>query len=129
MAQSILDIKEILEEYSDDIQEAITEEAEKVAKDGQKELKNTRNTYKVRTGKYNNGWRVKTEKGRGYIKCIIHNATNYQLTHLLENGHRIVGRDGRIKGNTRKFIHIKPVEEKSVKTFERNVEQIIRNGG
>ena len=87
------------------------------------------NTYKVRTGKYNKGWRVKTEKGRGYVNCIIHNATNYQLTHLLENGHRIVGRDGRIKGNAKKFIHIKPVEEKSVKMFERNVEQIIRNGG
>lgn len=124
MSNSILDIQDILNDYSLDIQESIQEEAEKVAKKGVAELKNTSNTYKIRTGKYNKGWRVKTNKGRGYIDCTIHNSTNYQLTHLLEKGH--LNRDG---SKTKAFVHIAPVEQKCIKEYEKNVETIIKNGG
>lgn len=126
---SLLDIKEILNDYTDDIQEAITKEAQRVAKEGAKDLQNTRNTYQVRTGKYNRGWTVKTTKGRNFVECIIHNKDHYQLTHLLERGHEIVGRDGQHKGNVRAFKHIEPVDKKRTREYERNVEQIIRNGG
>lgn len=124
MSNSILDIQDILNDYSLDIQESIQEEAEKVAKKGVAELKNTSNTYKIRTGKYNKGWKVKTNKGRGYIDCTIHNSTNYQLTHLLEKGH--LNRDG---SKTKAFVHIAPVEQKCIKEYEKNVETIIKNGG
>lgn len=118
---SILDIKDILDEYSTDIQEAITEEAQRVAKEAQAEL---RNTSPKRTGKYRKGWRVKTEKGNGYVECIVHNATDYQLTHLLEKPH--LKRNG---GMTTPKVHIAPVEQKAVKQYERDVENIIKNGG
>lgn len=118
---SILDINEILNEYSSDIQEAITEEAQKLAKEGVSELKNT---SPKRTGKYRKGWRVKTEKGRGYVECTIHNSTNWQLTHLLEKPH--LKRNG---GYTSPQVHIKPVEEKIKSQYEKNVENIIKNGG
>ena len=118
---SILDINDILNEYSSDIQEAITNEAQSVAKDAANELKNT---SPKRTGKYRKGWRVKTNKGKGYIECIVHNATNYQLTHLLEKPH--VTRNG---GKTTPKVHIAPVEEQSKKKFEIAVENIIKNGG
>lgn len=121
MADSILDIKDILEEYSSDIQEAIIEDAEKVAKKGANELKNT---SPKRTGKYKKGWRVNTQKGRGYVSCTIHNSTNYQLTHLLEKGH--MNRDG---SRTSPRVHIKPVEDKCIKEYEKDVENIIKNGG
>ena len=124
MSNSILDIQDILNDYSLDIQESIQEEAEKVAKKGVAELKNTSNTYQIRTGKYNKGWRVKTNKGRGYIDCTIHNSTNYQLTHLLEKGH--LNRDG---SKAKAFVHIAPVEQKCIKEYEKNVETIIKNGG
>lgn len=119
--ESILDINDILNEYSSDIQEAISEEAQKIAKEGVSELKNT---SPKRTGKYGKGWRVKTTKGRGFIECTIHNSTNWQLTHLLEKAH--LKRNG---GLTSPKVHIKPVEEKCIKEFERNVENIIKNGG
>lgn len=124
MSNSILNIQDILNDYSLDIQESIQEEAEKVAKKGVAELKNTSNTYQIRTGKYNKGWRVKTNKGRGYIDCTIHNSTNYQLTHLLEKGH--LNRDG---SKAKAFVHIAPVEQKCIKEYEKNVETIIKNGG
>ena len=118
---SILDIKEILNDYSDDIQEGITEEAQKIAKEGASRLKNT---SPKRTGNYSKGWRVKTTKGKGFVECIIHNSTNYQLTHLLEKPHAL--RNG---GMSTPKVHIAPVEQNCVKEYEKNVEKIIRNGG
>ena len=129
MDKGLLEVIDILNEYSKDIQEGITTKAEEVAKQSSNELKNTKNTYQVRTGKYNRGWRVKTTKGTGYVECIVHNATNYQLTHLLEKGHDLVGRNGQHKGTTRAFTHIAPVEAKAVRQYESDVENIIKNGG
>lgn len=118
---SILEVNDILNEYSTDIQEAIINEAQTISKQAVNELKNT---SPKRTGKYAKGWRVKTEKGRGYIECIIHNATNYQLTHLLEKPH--LKRNG---GITTPKVHIQPVEEKAINEYQKNVENIIKNGG
>ena len=54
--------------------------------------KNLKNTLKANSpeklGDYKKGWRIKKVKKA----LIVHNATSYQLTHLLEHGH--VKRDG-----------------------------------
>lgn len=121
---SILDISKILEEYSYEIQDGITELAEEIANEGKNKLKNNKSTYKIRTGDYNKGWRVKTEKGARYVHTTIHNATDYQLTHLLENGHAT--RNG---GHTRAFKHIEPVADDCTEKFEREVEELIKRGG
>lgn len=122
---SILDIKEILNEYSCDIQEAITEEAQTIAKKGVAELKN--NSPK-KSGKYRKGWRVKTTKGANYVECVIHNATEWQLTHLLEKPHVIRNKYG-TWGTSTPQVHIEPVEKKCISEYEKNVEKIIKNGG
>lgn len=121
MADTILDINKILNDYSIEIQEAIQEDAIKVSKNGAEKLKAT---SPKRTGKYARGWKVKTIKGNGFIECEIHNATNWQLTHLLEKPH--LKRNG---GYTMPKVHIKPVEESCISQFERDVENIIKNGG
>lgn len=121
MADSILKINDILNDYSNDIQEDITETAINISKDAANELKNT---SPKRTGKYRKGWRVKTQKGNGYVDCIVHNGTRWQLTHLLEKPHAT--RNG---GRTNPQVHIKPVEEKAVREYQREVENIIKNGG
>lgn len=121
---NITDITNILDEYSLDIQEELATTAQTLANQAVEELKAVKETYKIRTGKYNKGWRVKQIKGKGFINCIVHNATNWQLTHLLEKGH--LTRNG---GRTKAFVHLKPVEEKYVNEYIKNVEQIIKNGG
>ena len=121
MASSILDITEILNSYSDEIQEDITNEVISRAKEGKKALESSSPKNK---GKYAKGWRIKTTKGSNYISCVIHNATDYQLTHLLEKGH--LTRNG---SKTKPIVHIKPVEESCVKEYEKNVEKIIKRGG
>lgn len=124
---SILDINEILNDYSHDIQEAITEKAQEIAHEGQLKLKSTspKNQNNTRhKGRYARGWRVKTIKGRGFVNCIIHNATDYQLTHLLEKGH--LTRNG---GKTKPITHIEPIHNECCSAFEKGVEKIIKNGG
>lgn len=121
MSDSILDIVDILNEYSSEIQEAIQSEAEKVSKKGAAELKEKSPN---RTGKYAKGWRVKTIKGKGFVECTIYNGTSYQLTHLLENGH--LTRNGK---KIPAIKHIEPVEQKCIKEYQKNVETIIKNGG
>jgi hypothetical protein len=123
----ILDINKILNDYSHDVQEAIQREAEKIAKDGTKKLKSTspiNRKNSVHRGKYSKGWRAKTDKGRGYVHSTIYNATDYQLTHLLEDGH--LTRNGK---KTKPIKHIEPINNECCLEFEKNVEKIIANGG
>lgn len=121
MQELTIDIKKILNDYSEDIQEAIAAEAQLVAKQAVAELKHS---SPKRTGNYAKGWRVKTTKGVGFIECEVHNANAPGLTHLLEKPHLL--RNGK---RSNPIVHIAPVEEKAVRDFENAVEKIIQNGG
>lgn len=121
---SVLDINDILRGYVDDIQALIQDEAAKIAKEGVKVLKSTSPKNKrtsANRGRYAKGWAVKKEIKRGEVHCIIHNRTDYQLTHLLENGH--LKRNG---GYVKPITHIKPVEEKCISEYEKRVTDAIR---
>lgn len=68
--------------------------------------------------KYNKGWTVKKTKRNKTAQ--IHNATEYQLTHLLEKGHAL--RQG---GRTQAFPHIAPVAEKCETELLNNIKKNI----
>lgn len=120
---SIIDIVDILNDYSSDIQDSITEVAQKVAQDGANKLKLTSPS---RTGKYKKGWRVKTTKAKGMVESVIYNSTSPQLTHLLERTHAT--RNG---GSTtpKSAGHIENVEKQCIELYEKQVEAVINNGG
>lgn len=122
---SIIDIKDILNEYSNDIQDGITEAAFKVAEDGKNKL---RVTSPKKTGSYRKGWRVKKRSGKGFVHATIHNATDWQLTHLLEKPHVIKNKYG-TWGTTKPIPHIEPVEQECIQAYKKDVEQVIKNGG
>ena len=117
----LIDINEILNEYSHEIQEGITESAIKVAENGKNKLKVS---SPKKTGKYSKGWRVQKKQGNGYIHTTIHNATDWQLTHLLEKPHLL--RNGK---KSKPQVHIEPVEQDCIQEYQREVEQVIKNGG
>ncbi len=73
-----------------------------------------------RHGEYAKGWRIK----RTSKKLIIHNATNYQLTHLLEHGH-VLKKGGRNVGEAAERPHIRPAEESAVRNFLKDIERAI----
>ncbi len=103
-----IQMAEILDSYSTEVRRAASNAQDKIAKEAVQKL---RNTSPKKTGDYAKGWAVKREKGRNGIPVVtVHNKTDYQLTHLLENGHVVrnaKGEYGRYNG----VKHIAPVEE------------------
>ena len=107
------EIMKTLKEFEDMTDEAVEKGISKTAKDAVRDLHNAHPSGSGKYGSwdkaYNKGWTVmQTKRDKKYHKkATIHNATNYQLTHLLEKGH--AKQNG---GRTRAFPHIAPVAEK-----------------
>jgi len=100
--------------YTDEISEGMEAAKKETAKNVVNILKAT---SPKGTGDYAKGWRV-AQLGS---KQIIHNKTNYQLTHLLEKGHAKVN-GGRVAAK----VHIRPAEEQAIADFISGVERVIR---
>lgn len=76
-----------LRTYANGVAEAVDEAAEKCAKGLAKEL---RGTAPKRTGAYAKDWTSKQTgaNARGAKAYTVYNKAHYQLTHLLQNGHK-----------------------------------------
>lgn len=109
MAINITDqMEKILNDYSVEVKRATNNSIDVVAKQAVSKLKNS---SPRKSGSYARGWGIKRERGSGGINTVtVHNKTNYQLTHLLENGHVIRNKKGTY-GRAPAHPHIKPVEE------------------
>lgn len=79
-----------------------------------------KNTSPKNTGDYTKGWKVSRKKIKGSSVIVVHNATDYQLTHLLENGHLIKNAKGEY-GRTRPIKHIAPAAEWAADELPRKV--------
>ena len=110
-----IQMKQILDEFSDKVNDVLERSADLTADESVEKLQNT---SPRKSGDYAQGWRVKKE-GKGDV--IVYNATNYQLTHLLENGHVIRNKKGTY-GRAPAHKHIKPVETWANKEFQRKIE-------
>lgn len=126
---SITDVSKILEKYFNDINDDIDRETIIAANKAKQRLRNTSDTYKIRTGKYNKSWNFKINRKYGNIEATVYNAKHYQLTHLLENGHKMIGRDGKVKGFVKAYPHITPTATKISEEYERAIIDIVQNGG
>lgn len=118
-SQSLADvISGYLEEYGDDVRDAIEASSKKVAKEVVKELK--RGGSYGGTGEFNKGWTSKTEQTRLGSATVVYNRTAPGLAHLLEFGHAKAN-----GGRTRAFNFIAPIndsiEGKFVKAFEESI--------
>lgn len=109
------EIAQALQDFTIEVEEGLEDAKEKAAKNGAKALKAT--SPVGRTGKYAKGWRAK-KVGKSWV---IHNATRYQIAHLLEKGH--AKKSG---GRVPAIVHIAPVEDSTIKEYENEVEKVIR---
>lgn len=109
MAETLkVQMEKILDEYSERVNNASRVAIQRVGRESVKQL---RNNSPKKSGSYARGWRLKTLKVSGNVTdVIVHNATDYSLTHLLENGHVVRNKKGTF-GRAPAHPHIKPVEE------------------
>ena len=116
-------LKEYLEDYIEDITEGVEEKTDTLTKEAVAELKQESPKGKgTREKPYHKGWtKQKGKENKGKYTVKIHNRTNYQLTHLLEFGHAT--RNG---GRTRAIPHIRPLEEKYKKLYEKEITTVIK---
>lgn len=109
-------VSKILDEYGEDVKSNLKEIVAKLSKEGAKAVRSASKSTYGGTGKYASGWRSRLDTGRLSSQGIIYNARVPGLPHLLEYGHAKRG-GGRVSGRP----HIKPVEEKLISEFEREV--------
>ena len=94
-----------LKTFSEEVDEALKDEVDKVTKEAKKSLDNN-SVIPVRTGAYRRGFRIKkVADGMGYRRNRICNK-EYRLTHLLEKGHAT--RNG---SRTKAYPHWKHAQE------------------
>lgn len=120
-------IRDILEDYHDDITDDMKEVTARVTKEGAQAVKNAAlETFApmrgrgLKKGRYGSGWTSQVETGRFSAQGVIYNSKYPGLPHLLENGHAKRG-GGRVAGRP----HIKPVEEQIVREYEEKLERAL----
>lgn len=108
-----------LEQYSQDVTDGLKKEVKQVAKECKLEIQQK---SPVLTGDYKKGWRDQVEYESGQdIRVVVRNKTDYQLTHLLENGHAKVN-GGRVQGKP----HIRPAEQNAEKKLLQRVKVVVK---
>lgn len=107
MSEIKIDIPDILNTFNAELQKEINAAAKKAANDSVKMLKEK---SPKRTGKYAADWTAANDAR----SITVHNKKYYQLTHLLEKGHRLVGRKS---GFVAAKAHIAPVEQEMIKRY------------
>lgn len=123
IGQLDMELQSIFSTFEHHVNTAVDTAAENVAKESVKKLKKTsQNNKRTKGKKYKNGWKYKkTSEG-----MTVYNE-QYQLTHLLENGHDIII-NGEVRGHAAAHEHIAPVEawaqEEFPEEFKRQVEKV-----
>ena len=112
------DLREILDEYSEDVTEAVGKAIKKVANESVKKLKQT-SPRRPGGGDYAAGWKKTIETGGLVIEATVHGGPKtYPLAHLLENGHAKRG-----GGRTMPIVHIKPVEDWAIEEVQKTIKE------
>lgn len=108
----------------DDMESDFAKELQKlIEKYGGKLLRNVKQRTPVDTGQLRRSWEL--EKDDLYVK--VFNNTEYGL-HV-EYGHRIVGKDGKVKGVAEGVYMLKTSFEKTKKNFEEDLENLFKKYG
>lgn len=122
-----IEIMQILTEYTAEIGREINKAGEKLAKAALEELEEKspkREKYpKGKKPTYSKGWRIKRFGDRGTFRIVLHNEPRYMLTSILEHGFKHMPDREFIEGRE----HIKPIQDKLNRDFEKAVEKIIKN--
>lgn len=120
-------IDSILKEYSDDIVRQMPDVVKEVTQDTVKDLKKRASTL-VGGKKYKKSFKSRLTTGYSGKTIYTVYSTEYRVAHLLENGHVIKNKTGRIYGRTSARPHWGPAEEQAIKNLEKKLSKKIQEG-
>lgn len=115
---------EILVSYTQELEDGIENVYERIAAQSKEKLiANSPRNEKFAGKHYADDWHVKKNKSFHLVSWTVYNE-QYQLTHLLENGHEL-RRQG---GWSPAIPHITPVADEAVAELEEKIERVIKRG-
>lgn len=120
-------MNKMLDEYGSAVIEATKTAAARTSKEVRGHLRNPKTgEFKNKTGSYRKGWRIATEVKAVEVKTTVYNATDWQLTHLLEFGHQLVrggrlGAGGVAIGEVDAFPHLAKENEWAAEEFQKRL--------
>lgn len=111
-------IEIILNDYSDEVRDAVKTVIVDVTENAAKKL---RSAGSFGGKKYRKSWKSMVEKTRVGVSGTVYNEKYYRLTHLLEYGH--AKRKG---GRTRAFPHIAEVNSWAQTEAQKKIEEAVK---
>jgi len=121
-----------LKQYTDSVTQGVLKAVEEAANEAVPQLKAASpvKKYGKNAGRYAKNWKAEKRTGSTSTRLLysVHNRTDYQLTHLLEHGHKIIGRDGKQHGFVAARPHIAQVNEATQKSLQEKIERVIKEG-
>jgi len=122
-SQLATELEKYLSQYKEEITEDVIRNSDIISKEARDELKRVspKDRFGTRGRHYADGWRISSSTTKNYVSKKVYNATDYQLTHLLEFGHAT--RNG---GHVNAQPHIRPTEDKYRNKFIRDLEKDIK---
>ena len=118
----VAEVTAALEQYSQEVQEAVNAAAKEAAEVTQRQLK--ANSPK-RKGKYARGWRIKKQEMADLVSYVVYNGATPGLTHTLEHGHLARNQYGTY-GRVRAIPHIGEAADAGIQRFELSARARIR---
>lgn len=92
-------ISQLLQQYGDEIKDTVEQVAQEVGKESADIVRQKSAPHRL-TGSYIKGWTSKMETGKyGTVTVRIYNKTDWQLTHLLNNGFYSIRAGRRVDGD------------------------------
>ena len=135
------EIVKIMQDYAGDVTSNMKEDIDSVAKEAVKKIKSaapvrdsnrdrkTRSGKKYPPGTYKKSWTSRTvEETFNRKKRTIDSKGQYQLTHLLEKGHKEVLPSGKTGRKVEPIVHIQPAEEWAVNELQKRTIRRISSG-
>ena len=117
------EIAKAVAEYTDGVTANVKKNVRDVAKECRDEIKQ-KSPARPGGGSYKKGWSERTSfETTDELRITVYNRTDYQLAHLLENGHAKVN-GGRVEGKP----HIRPAADHAEQELERRIEVAVKKG-
>lgn len=126
-ANLVAEVNAMLNEYVQEVQDAIDESAKEAAEVTARELReNSPKREKGRgKGRYAKGWKVKKRNEANLVAYVVYNGSSPGLTHPLEHGHVARNQYGTY-GRVRAIPHIGPAADAGIQRFELAVKARLR---